>query len=119
MIKRLNFIQTPYEYDCGRLHLIIKANTETKTIHVLDFCSPTSVLNCREVVQPRILTQLHWDAEPIEYNWVWYASDSKTSILPAGAEGPNSPIDANHKAIDIEMMGMLKNLSGMGVWEMQ
>lgn len=122
MIKKLNFIQTPYDYDCGRLHLIIKANTETKTIHVLDFFSPTSILNCREVTQPRILAQLHFQGEPIEWNWIWYASNSKTFMLPAGTEGtegPDSPIDANCKTIDSEMIALSKQLSEMGVWEMQ
>ena len=119
MIKRLNFIQTPYEYDCGRLHLLIKANTETKTIHVLDFYSPTSLLNCKEAAQLHILAQLHFDEEAIEWNWVWYASDCKTFILPAGAETLERLLDANDKAIDSEMITLLKKLSEMGVWEIQ
>lgn len=119
MIKTLNFIQTPYEYDCGRLHLFIKANTDTKTIHVLDFFSPTSVLNCREVAQPQILAQLHSSEEPLEWNWVWYAANNKTFMLPAGAEGSGHPIDPIHAAVDSEMMNLSQQLGAMGIAEMQ
>jgi len=118
MIKKLNFIQTPYEYDCGRLHLFIKADTETKTIHVLDFFSPTSVLNCREVIQPQILAQLHSAEEPLEWNWIWYATNNKTFMLPAGTEGLGDPIDAIHTAVDSEMMNLSQQLVEMGLSEM-
>ena len=118
MIKKLNFIQTPYEYDCGRLHLFIKANSETKTIHVLDFFSPTSVLNCREVVQPKILAQLQSPEQPLEWNWIWYAANSKTFMLPAGTEGLGDPIDAIHTAVDSEMMNLSQQLEIMGLSKM-
>lgn len=116
MIKKLNFIQTPYEYDCGRLHLLIKADTDTKTIHVIDLFSPTSLLNCREAVQPSILAQLNSSEEPLDWNWLWYASDRKIFLLPAGSEGPDSPIDCNHKAIDTEMISMLNKMNDMATW---
>jgi len=119
MIKKINFVQTPYEYDCGRLHLYIKADTETKTIHVLDFFSPTSVLNCREVAQPQILAQLSSSAEPLEWNWIWYAANSKTFMMPAGTEGLGDPIDALHVAVDSEIMNMSQQLCKMGIAEMQ
>ncbi|WP_378953418.1 hypothetical protein [Pelosinus sp. sgz500959] len=117
MIKKLNFIQTPYEYDCGRLHLLIKANTETKTIHVLDFFSPTSLLNCREVVQPNILAQLHFEEEPLEWNWLWYSSSNKLFLSPVGSEGPGNLVDCNHKAIDHEALSMIQKLNDMELWE--
>lgn len=116
MIKKLNFIQTPYEYDCGRLHLLVKANMETKTIHVMDFFSPTSLLNCREAVQPSILTQLHWEEEPLNFNWLWYASNDKFFLSPIGDEGPGSLVDSHHKTIDSEMISMLKNLNDIQTW---
>ncbi len=119
MIKKLNFIQTPYEYDCGRLHLLIKANTETKTIHVMDCCSPTSLLNCRDVVQPSILAQLQWEEEPCKWNWLWYASDEKLLLLPAGDEGPGNLVDSNHKSIDGEMIAMLEKMNDIGLWANQ
>ena len=119
MIKKLNFVETPYEYDCGRLHLFIKADTETKTIHVLDVFSPTSVLNCREVSQPRILAQLQSSEEPLEWNWIWYAANSKTFMLPAGTEGLGDPIDAIHTAVDSEMMNLSQQLGKMDISVMQ
>ena len=119
MIKKLNFIQTPFEYDCGRLHLFIKANTESKTIHVLDFFSPTSVLNCREVVQPQILAQLNTSPEPLEWNWIWYAANNKTFMRPAGTEGLGDTIDANHTAVDSEMISLSQQLGKMDLFEMQ
>lgn len=119
MIKNLNFIQTPYEYDCGRLHLLIKANTETKTIHILDFFSPTSILNCIEVMQPQILAQLNFEEEPIEWNWIWYASSGKPLMIPAGADCSDELINASHEVVDSDMIAQLTKLSEMGVWQLQ
>lgn len=116
MIKKLNFIQTPYEYDCGRLHLLIKANTDTKTIHVVDLFSPTSLLNCKEAVQPSILAQLNSSEQPLDWNWLWYTSNHKIFMLPAGSEGPDRLVDSNHKAIDSEMLSMLNKMDDLALW---
>ncbi len=116
MIKKLNFIQTPYEYDCGRLHLLIKANTETKTIHVVDCLSPTSLLNCREAMQSRILAQFQREEESSEWNWLWYASNHKIFWLPASSEGPGNLVDSKHKAVDSEMISIIEKLSFAEAW---